>query len=137
MTIVWGFSIAGCRDFKDCRTPYKSFVVVTFIPINKDDTATPNAAILEVLQQFPANKACELPLEPDAYFTTRHINSPNFSDTLTIYYQKEAVLISHQGGCAYKYRLKKITSTLGGKYKIINKELSTLNDSDIDVQIYL
>ncbi len=112
-------------------------MAVQFIPINKDDTATTNEAIREVLRQCPANKFRPIDLEPDANSVIIPIPSNTSPDTLTIHYQKEAVLPSHQCGCAYKYTLKKITSTFNGKYKIINKELSTLNDSAIDVQIYL
>ena len=122
LAIVWGFSMTGCRDFKDCRTPYKSFVAVTFIPINKDGTAS---------EMF-----YEISLDPNQDSKIITINDGTAPKTLKIHYQKETVLISHQCGSTYKYTLKKITSTFSGKYRIINKELSILNDSEIDVQIY-
>ena len=142
LAVVWGFSITSCRDFEDCRTPYKSFVMVTFIPINKDDKLTINAINAATIKiwQFPENKiAYEVPLNPDTGSVWLSITGSSATPltTLTIHYQKEPVLISHQRGCAYKYMLKKITSTLDGKHEIINRELSILNDSYIDVQIYL
>jgi hypothetical protein len=102
-------------------------VVVTFIPINKDGTAS--------------DRSYKIPLEPNQDSKITTINDSTITDgtapeTLEIHYQKEAVLISHQCGSTYKYTLKKITSTFSGKYRIINKELSILNDSEIDVQIY-
>jgi hypothetical protein len=136
LAIVWGLSMAGCRDFRDCRTPYKSFVAVKCFPINKDGAAIKDAAMQELLQQSSAGGFFELHLEPGADFVIRSITSGTTPKTLKIHYQKEAVLTSHQCGGTYKYTLKKITSNFSGKYKIINKELSILNDSDIDVQIY-
>lgn len=127
--------MTGCRDFKDCRTPYKSFVAVKFFPINQDGTVK-DAAMQALLQQSSAGRFYEPYLDPDADSVIIRITSGTASKTLKIHYQKEAVLTSHQCGGTYKYTLKKITSNFSGKYKIINKELSILNDSNIDVQIY-
>lgn len=136
LSIVWGFSITGCRDFKDCRTPYKSFVTVKFFPINKDGTAITDAEMLELLRKSSLGTFYECPLKPDADFVVITIIPGTIPKTLKIHYKKEAVLTSHQCGGTYKYTLKKIASSFSGKYRIINKELSILNDSDIDVQIY-
>jgi hypothetical protein len=146
LAIAWLLSLTGCRDFQDCRTPYKDYVVVAFRPIDKEgedklaissitDTAT--GQIYSV-----GKKPYELLLPPLNIHanTTQFIicsSSPTSPDTLTITYKKEAVLISHQCGCAYKYVLKEVTFTGAGRCQIINKVLSTLNKSNIDVQIYL
>jgi len=145
LVIVWFFSISGCRDFKDYRTPYKSFVKVAFQPINKGDkltiTTITNTATRKNLITHPfGNKlGCISSLDPNADSVQLDIDTSPASapKKLIIYYQREAVLISHQCGCAYKYIIKEVKSTSGIKHKILNKELSTLNDSDIDVQIYL
>lgn len=149
LAIMWSCSIAGCRDFKDHRTPYKSFVQIVFKPINKDDKltitaiATPTTREKLVVDSLenPKMGYCNLPLDPNAYFVQLDIHTTPTAptETLKIYYQREAVLISHQCGGAYKYTIKKIESTPGIKLKVINKNkaLSTFNDSHTDVQVYL
>ena len=144
---MWSCSIVGCRDFKDHRTPYKSFVQIVFKPINKDDkltiTAITNITTREKLVVDSSEKKIThgFSLDPNADFVQLDIHTTPTSrtETLKIYYQREAVLISHQCGGAYKYIIKKIESTPGIKLKIINKNkaLSTFNDSHTDVQVYL
>ena len=142
LAIVCVFFISGCRDFEDSRTPYESFVIVEFHPVNKKDdidiTAIINVATGEELTLL-ANKYAKLPLDPHTDVAQFDIfrSSSTVAAELTIHYRREGVLISHQCGGAQKYVLEKITSTFVGKYKILNKELSTLNNSVIDVQIYL
>jgi hypothetical protein len=130
------FSVTGCRDFNDFRTPYKSVVAIKFVPIDKNGTATTDTEMLKLLQQCTENKFFKLPLDPDADHVIMPLTSGAFPETLTVHYQREVVLISHQFGGIYKYTLQEITSNFDGKYKIINKELSTLNASEIDLQIY-
>jgi hypothetical protein len=130
------FSVTGCRDFKDFRTPYKSFVAVKLVPINQNGAATTDTAMLELLQQCTGNKFLPLQLDPNVDHVIHTLTSGVFPKTLTVHYQREVVLVSHQFGGTYKYTLKEITSNFDGKYKIINKELSTLNASEIDLQIY-
>jgi hypothetical protein len=145
LAIVLFFSIAGCRDFKDHRTPYKSFVQIVFKPINKDDkltitTITNNITPERLVVNPPEEKIIyNIPLDPNTDFLQLDINTTSTSRTeiLRIYYKREAVLISHQCGCAYKYIIKEIKYTPGIQLKIINKALSTFNDSHTDVQIYL
>lgn len=145
LAIVWLFSIAGCRDFKDHRTPYKSFVQIVFKPINKDDkltiTAITNITANEQLVVNSSEKKItgNFSLDPNTDFVRLDINTTSTArtETLKIYYKREAVLISHQCGCTYKYIIKDIKSPPGIKVKRINKVLSTLNDSHTDVQIYL
>jgi hypothetical protein len=141
LAAVCAFSISGCRDFGDSRTPYKSFVTVAFHAINEknnpDIVSITNAATDESIT-LSANKVAQLPLNPDTDVVRFKIyrSASDVVVELTIHYQREGVLVSHQRGGAKKYVLKKVASTLVGKYKILNKELSTLNDSVIDVQIY-
>jgi len=146
LAIGWLLFITGCRDFQDHRTPYKSFVVVALEFIKKSDKldkitiqTTPNGKPKELKFHDSGHKYFfGIPLEHNTDSVSLQVylapNTP-FKE-LTINYQKEAVLISHQCGATYKYTLKEITLTKGGQYKIINKELSTLNDSQIDLQIY-
>jgi hypothetical protein len=147
IVLFCSITLAGCRDFQDCRTPYKSFVKVAFQPINKGTDTPTIASIIDTATGTRIDSATATDIKPHTFELPLncHTNTVQFAidssssaspDTLTIHYQREAVLISHQCGCTYKYVLKKVTSTFAGKYKIINKELSTFNDSDIDVQIY-
>jgi hypothetical protein len=145
LAIVWVFSIAGCRDFKDYRTPCKSFVSVVINPINKGDklniTSITSTAKHEMIQlhRFEDNFVSKFPLDPNADSVQLDIyTSSNTSpEKLTIYYRRRAVLISHQCGCAYEYIIKDVRATPGIKFKILNKKLSTLNDSHIDFQMSL
>jgi Family of unknown function (DUF6452) len=156
LAIVWFCAIVGCRDFKDYRTPYQSFVSVVLKPINEDDKLTvptiTNTATKEriLLQSFKNDLFCNLPLDPNTDSVQFDIDnssatSPKDISTssatspkkLTIYYQRKAVLISHQCGCAYEYTIKEVRVTSGIKLKILNEKLSALNDSDINIQISL
>jgi len=139
---MWLCTVVGCRDFKDYRTPYKSFVRVEFKTANKNDEL-PTITITNTTtgQECPREKdTYKLPLNSNASATQFQVilgSATTAPEKLTIDYQRETVLISHQCGCAYKYILEKVTPTFAREYKILNKELSTFNDSDIDVQIYL
>jgi Family of unknown function (DUF6452) len=145
LAIAWFLSLTSCRDFQDCRTPYKDSVAVAFRPINKEDALTIDSIYdktTSISYKVDNKKPYDLLLLPLNIHanTTQFIiysSSPTSPDTLTVTYKKEAVLISHQCGCAYKYVLKEVTSTGAGRCQIINKVLSTLNESNIDVQIYL
>jgi hypothetical protein len=140
--VVCVFFISGCQDFEDSRTPYQSFVQVEFHPLNKKDgidiTKIINIKTNEELTLF-ANKFARFPLDPNADVVQFYIfrTSSDVNTELEIHYRREGVLISHQCGGAQKYVLEKIPPTFVGKYQILNKELSTLNESVIDVQIYL
>lgn len=145
LVTAWLLSLTGCRDFQDCRTPYKDSVTVAFRPIDQEEedklaisfiTDTATNTIYEVNQK-PYNLLLPLNLHANTTQFIIYSSSPTSPDILTITYKKEAVLISHQCGCAYKYVLQKVTSTGAGRCQIINKVLSTLNESNIDVQIYL
>ena len=148
LTAMWAFSIVGCRDFRDYRTPYKSFVTIAFHRKQKDSQpiVIRNKVTDEILNP-PLKKLppatdkpiYNIPLDSSVDHMELEINDPsaNSPKTLTIHYRKKAVLISHQCGCAYKYTLDKVAYTLDDKCKITNKELSTFNESYIDLQIYL
>jgi len=142
--IVGSLTAMGCRDFQDYRTPYKASVQIEFRPIGKDGKL-PELTVTDVknkqvimLKSSETQHIHNLPLDPNADFVQLTIRDMVTTSTerITIYYQKEAVLISHQCGCAYRYRLKKVSTTFPAEYKIINNELSKLNSS-MDVQIYL
>ena len=143
LIIVWLCTIVGCRDFKDYRTPYQSFVTGVLKPINEDDkltvtaiTSTNTAINAQIVLQ---NFFFKLPLDPntDSVQFDIHDSSATSPKKLMIYYHRKAVLISHQCGCAYKYTIKEIRVTSGIKLKILNEKLSALNDSNIDIQISL
>ena len=145
LTVAWVFSITACRDFKDYRTPYKSFVKVMFEPINKNNRL-PIAEITNAKthekppMQHVSNKlVSELSLDPNSNSVQWYIHDspPTSPKELTIYYQRKAVLISHRCGCAYEYMIKEIRVSSNMKLKIINESLSEFNESDIDVQISL
>jgi Family of unknown function (DUF6452) len=116
-------------------------------PINEDGKLTvtaitsTNTAINEriVLQSFENNFFFKLPLDPntDSVQFDIHDSSATSPKKLTIDYHRKAVLISHQCGCAYMYTIKDVRVISGIKLKILNKKLSELNDSDIDIQISL
>lgn len=154
LAVVWIFSITGCRDFRDHRTSYKSYVKVQFKFLNKEDlpitiTSVPSPEIGDgsTLHQPSTSEAIDgmsKPIEVTASLDPHvgyiqlyihHVSDP--IKELTIYYHKEATLVSHQCGSAYKYVLNRIASNFGAKHKIINKELSTFNESAIDLEIYL
>ena len=143
LAAVCVFSTSGCRDFEDSRTPYKSFVTVAFHATSgKDDlditAITTIAATGEVLT-LSVNKDVQLPLNPHTDVEQFAISRSSVTATaeLTIHYQREGVLVSHRCGGAQKYVLKKVVPTFSWKYAILNKELNMLNDSSVDVQIYL
>ena len=148
---MWVCTITGCRNFEDFRTPCKAFVTIAFQP-SKKDSKLPDITIVkkaanniedeERLEKVLRNNVAYViaPLNPQIGFITLEIHDPSISAArtiLTMHYQKEAVLISHQCGCAYKYKLNKVEITGHMKCKIISKELSTVNDSPVDIQIYL
>lgn len=142
LAVVCVFSTSGCRDFEDSRTPYKPFVTVAFHATSgKDDldiTAITNIATGEVLT-LSANKDVQLPLNPHTDVVQFAISRSSVTATagLIIHYQRGGVLVSHRCGGAQKYVLKKVVPTFIWEYAILNKELSMLNDSSVDVQIYL
>ncbi|MCU0317905.1 MAG: hypothetical protein MUC61_01000 [Amoebophilaceae bacterium] len=143
LAVAFVFSTSGCRDFGDSRTPYKSFVTVAFCDISgKDhpDIVLITDAVTDKSLTLCENKVAQLPLNPDtdvAQFKVYRFSSSDVAAELTIHYQREGVLISHQRGGTQKYVLKRVAGNFIREYKILNKELSTLNDSRIDVQIYL
>ena len=57
--IVGLYLVAGCRDFQDDRTPYKSFVIVQFNCHNKNDNleilAVKNLRTQEILNPPPVS----------------------------------------------------------------------------------
>lgn len=134
--LVWVCSVVSCHDFKDCRTPYKNRVSIVLI--SKKTPSKPPLRLSEII------------LPPDEDQTRLYINiqdihngkvynalpstDSSHKEIIAVYYQKEAVLISPQCGCAYKYRIEKVTSKKG-EVKIINKTLSQRNDSNFDIQI--
>ena len=151
MALAWAFVVTGCRDFEDYRTPCKSFVTIALKPIGKNDSL-PNLTVVrrptdrveeeKILEKYLINNVAYVssPLNPQVGSITLDIHNSSAGGsqrTLTIHYQKEVVLVSHQCGCTYKYKLNKVTTTQGIKYKILHKELSTANDSTADIQVFL
>lgn len=153
--VMWLCLLVGCQDFQDQRTPYKSFVRIHIKPYNKEDklrTLTikdkDRVEILEGRAYTDYTYIFDVPLELDRTQRILEINYEretfrmNSSKRLTINYRKQAGLISHQRGCTYKYTLGGIKLT-GERdqgrfaYKVINQTLSTFNDSDADIQIFL
>lgn len=120
-------------------------MIVAFESINKDDNRTIQITAIAPSGAAPKridNRTWELPLEPhtDVVSFNVSISSSTTSTAqkttnIQIDYQRMGVLISHQCGCAHKYVLKKIQCGAAEKIKIINKELSIFNTSNIDVQI--
>ena len=136
------FSMMGCRDFQDARTPYKSYVTVEFSPTDDDEKLTissieQTANAREVFKP-KGGAVYEIPLDSAVNTMTFsvHSNASDSPHTLTINYKKIISLISHERGGQYIYVLTKVTTTLGKEHKIINEQLSEVNDSPTDIQIY-
>jgi hypothetical protein len=95
LIIAWLCAIVGCRDFKDYRTPYKSFVTGVLKPINEDDKLTvtditntnTNTAEQIVLQK----NFFKLPLDPNTNSVQFdiHDSSATSPKKLTIYYHRK------------------------------------------------
>ena len=153
MILVWVFLATGCQNFEDYRTPYKSSISIAFKPINKNDKL-PDIEIIKravdrtdfeeelSLERHPENTIAfaTLSLNPKSSrmeLVITHADDSSLTKTLTIYYQTKAILISHQCGCAYKYEVNKVEPIKGVECKIRNKELSTLNEYNIDLEIRL
>jgi len=147
LATVWGLTITGCRDFEDSRTPYKPSVGIRFRRTQKDPSTTifirdpATDKDIAALTDSSTENSKELPLSSNVNTTqiriVYHSTTAVSAETLELHYHKKAVLISHRCGCAHKYILDRVTFTGTGKYKIINKELSTFNESAIDLEIYL
>ena len=142
-TVLALFTAVGCRDFKDARTPYTPFVKVKFVPKQKENA---KLGITSITQQG-TNKSQKvsrdqlihkLPLDPHADSVTYVIKSasPTSPDTLTINYQRVLSLISHERGAQQAFVLKEVHATFARKTKILNRQISTLNGTESDVQIY-
>ncbi|MHA7877874.1 MAG: DUF6452 family protein [Bacteroidota bacterium] len=149
-------AIISCQNFTDYRTPYKNFVTISFKSRSKENSRfvitgrmMPGMSDEEVLYNYnhdnlPTESRIFLdPKENETQLTIHYATNAasttlDAEKTLTIHYQKEAFLVSHQCGSAYKYTLNKVTSSApGNEYKIINQELSIFNESSIDLEIYL
>ena len=142
--LVGVLPMTSCRDFQDSRTPYKSYIVVTCKSVDTNDSLT-ITNIQPAIESPTIDKSKDqlkfrLPLSPNTDRISFDITSTLLGPTppsFTIKYHKQVVLISHEYGYTYKYVLKSIDSTSPAACRIINKELSILQDSDTDVQIRL
>ncbi len=144
---MWVFSTTGCRDFRDHRTPYKSYVKIKFKFVSQEKllitvarVPVPEIGDGSTLYQPDGDKPVEFEAPFDPHTDSMKLYIHHASDptkTLTIHYRKEVALVSHQCGCAHKYVLNSVASNFGAKYRIINKELSIHNESAIDLEIYL
>ncbi len=142
LAVVLLFTVTRCKDFEDCRTPYKSTITVKFTtPVSeKAKLAIDAIRGLESNQEFKGSKNEEatyvLPLDPHADSVVFVIGHFPFTDTLTIHYERVVSLLSPQCGAQQEYVLKKVESTFTPQPKIFNHNLSIFNGSGPDVEVY-
>ena len=159
LATVWVLSTIGCQKLEDHRTPYKSYIIINFkrtsenlpdqIFIHQSNVDLTRNGQEDYSQGQPPiairgkQQRIKIRLSPDTGVNTLSLDIVYYSttavrtETLTIHYDKKAVLISPQHGCAYRYRITEVQSKGIKKYTIINKELSTSNESEIDLEIHL
>lgn len=149
-----------CRDFEDTRTPYKPSVRVKFTrkdnkkrfklevtEIKSEDGKTHyeagtkrsgNANLGVSFWDIFYKSEFDLPLDYGASSKTFVIesNAPTSPDRLTITYRQRSSLISHKTGGQCMFILESANDILGGTAKILNKELSDLNEQKTDVEIF-
>lgn len=118
--LLWACAVAGCHRLENCHASHRDFVTVQYLPKNTAQTTLP---------------ALSFVLHPRHNEITERIYDGE--DTITIAYQKKAVLISPQSGSTYQYRLKAVTTSLGDiQYTINNPILGANNDAKVDIQVY-
>jgi hypothetical protein len=139
--------IGSCKDFEDCRSIYTSQVMIQFLANDKDPlhrfsftSIVPNNVLKGNDLSKPLPNPFPIFLNPAADSTTLYIHNskPTPSvDTVTIYYQRYASLISPQCGAQQEYILDSLYTTFAGD-SIINKALRRERDKQntADVQIF-
>jgi hypothetical protein len=136
--------IGSCKDFEDCRSQYTSVVCFKFIANDKSNTQPISFDLLELdsstIKWGDMKDIFYIPLNPVTDSTTfyLHRSKPTIRvDTVTIYYQRYASLISPQCGAQQEYILDSLYTTFAGD-SIVNKALRRERDKQntADVQIF-